>query len=67
MVTSPFEREDDRESFLERLYANGFEIRRADGKEIHLEAIRINLGQSIAGQDTLVIEVDNKLNEEELL
>jgi len=66
-VVGPFEREDDRESFLEGLYENGFWIRRKDGDKVHLEAVLANLGLSIGGQDTLVIEIDNSLNEEELL
>ncbi|MFA5505898.1 MAG: hypothetical protein WC314_07120 [Vulcanimicrobiota bacterium] len=61
IVTCPFEREDDSESFLERLYEQGFWIRKKDGKKIHLEVVEAELGL------TLLIEIDQSLNEEELL
>lgn len=61
IVTCPFERGDDSESFLGRLYEKGLWIRKKDGERVHLEVVQAELGL------TLLVELDQNLNEEELL
>lgn len=66
LATASFERENDRDSFIEGLSKNGFTIRRQDGEEIHLKVIGAEIGTSIIDQENLLIEIDNSLNEDEL-
>ena len=65
--TAPFEREEKREKFLARLENEGFKLRRKNGEEIFLKPILADINMSISGQECLLIEIDNSLDEKALL